>query len=143
MALADQQCVPCRGGVPPLPRERIDALLGELDSGWALTPTGHLLRTYEFPDFAAAMAFANRVGDIAEAGPGHKLRFEIKGENSELKLYLHIRGNLEALVSRPVMYDLVELGEHIEIEGVSMFVVRSGGALFPVMRSDELEALSK
>jgi hypothetical protein len=41
------------------------------------------------------------------------------------------------------MYDLVELGVHVEIEGVSMFAVHSGGILFPVMRSDELEALSK
>ena len=32
MALADQQCIPCRGGVPPLARERVDALLRELDS---------------------------------------------------------------------------------------------------------------
>jgi 4a-hydroxytetrahydrobiopterin dehydratase len=71
MGLADQQCIPCRGGVPPLPRARIDALLGELDSGWALTPMGHLLRTYEFADFAAAMAFANRVGDIAEQQQHH------------------------------------------------------------------------
>jgi uncharacterized protein len=89
------------------------------------------------------LTFRTNVGDVAEAGPEHTLRFEIKGENNELKPYLHIRGNLEALVSRPVMYDLVELGEHIEIEGVSMFTVRSGGVLFPVMRSDELEALSK
>ena len=79
---------------------------------------------------------------MVEAGPEHMLRFEIKGENSELKPYLHVRSNLEALVSRPVMYDLVELGEHIEIEGISMFAIRSGGVLFPVMRSDELEALS-
>ena len=71
MALADQQCIPCRGGVPPLPRERIDALLRELGAGWALTPNGHLLRTYEFADFAAAMAFANRVGDIAEQQGHH------------------------------------------------------------------------
>jgi 4a-hydroxytetrahydrobiopterin dehydratase len=71
MALADQQCIPCRGGVPPLPRERIDALLRELGAGWALTAKGHLLRTYEFADFAAAMAFANRVGDIAEQQGHH------------------------------------------------------------------------
>ena len=56
MALADNQCVPCRGGVPPLPRDRIDALLKELDTGWKLTSTGHLLRGYEFRDFAAALA---------------------------------------------------------------------------------------
>jgi hypothetical protein len=89
------------------------------------------------------LTFRTNVGDVVEAGPAHALRFEIKGENNELKPYLHIRGNLEALFSRPVMYDLVELGEHIEIGGVSMFAVRSGGVLFPVMRSDELEALSK
>jgi 4a-hydroxytetrahydrobiopterin dehydratase len=71
MALADQQCIPCRGGVPPLPRERIDALLRELEPGWALTDSGHLLRNYEFKDFATAMAFANRVGDIAEQQGHH------------------------------------------------------------------------
>ena len=71
MALADQQCIPCRGGVPPLPRARIDELLRELGSGWALTAKGHLQRTYEFADFAAAIAFANRVGDIAEQQGHH------------------------------------------------------------------------
>jgi 4a-hydroxytetrahydrobiopterin dehydratase len=71
MSLADNQCVPCRGGVPPLPRERIDALLTELEPGWKLTPTGHLSRTYEFRDFAGALAFANRVGDIAEREGHH------------------------------------------------------------------------
>ena len=71
MALADQQCIPCRGGVPPLPRARIDELLRELGSGWALNAKGHLQRTYEFADFAAAIAFANRVGDIAEQQGHH------------------------------------------------------------------------
>ena len=71
MGLADQQCIPCRGGVPPLPRERIDTLLAQLDAGWSLTASGHLLRTFEFRDFAKAMAFANRVGDIAEREAHH------------------------------------------------------------------------
>jgi uncharacterized protein len=92
---------------------------------------------------AQLLTFRTNVGDVVEAGPEHVLRFEIAGENSELKPYLHVRGKLEALVSRPVMYDLVELGEHVNIEGVSMFVVRSAGALFPMMRSEELEALSQ
>ena len=69
--------------------------------------------------------------------------FEIAGENQQLKPYLHVRGRLEALVSRPVMYDLVELGEEIEIDGRLMFAVRSGGELFPVMPADELERLSR
>lgn len=89
------------------------------------------------------LTFRTNVGDVVEVGSEHRLRFEIHGENNELKPYLHVRGNLEALVSRPVMYDLVELGEHLEIDGISMFAVRSGGVLFPVMASAELEVLSQ
>jgi hypothetical protein len=89
------------------------------------------------------LTFRTNVGDVAEAGPEHPLRFEIAGENQELKPYLHIRGRLEALVSRPVMYDLVELGEEVEINGRRMFAVRSGGMLFPLMPADELERLSR
>jgi len=88
------------------------------------------------------LTFRTNVGDVAEAGPDHALRFEIYGENHELKPYLQIRGNLEALVSRSVMYDLVELGERVELHGARMFCIRSGGKLFPVMPADELEALS-
>jgi 4a-hydroxytetrahydrobiopterin dehydratase len=71
MGLADQQCIPCRGGVPPLPRERIDALLAQLEPGWSLNAAGHLQRSYEFHDFAGALAFANRVGAIAEQQAHH------------------------------------------------------------------------
>ena len=71
MGLADNQCIPCRGGVPPLPPKRIAELLKELDAGWALNDAGHLLRTYSFANFVTAMAFANRVGDIAEEQGHH------------------------------------------------------------------------
>lgn len=71
MALADQKCIPCRGGVPPLPRDRVDALLEQLEPGWTLTESGHLLKNFEFADFAGALAFANRVGAIAEQEQHH------------------------------------------------------------------------
>lgn len=94
-------------------------------------------------DEGQRLTFRTNVGDVAEAGPDHELRFEIAGENQELKPYLHVRGRLEALVSRPVMYDLVELGEEIDIDGRRMFAIRSAGVLFPVMPVDELERLSR
>jgi 4a-hydroxytetrahydrobiopterin dehydratase len=47
-------------------RARAEELLRELDEGWALNAEGHLQRTYTFSNFVDAMAFANRVGDIAE-----------------------------------------------------------------------------
>lgn len=89
------------------------------------------------------LTFRTNVGDVVEAGPGNPLRFVIHGDNRELKPYLLIRGRLEALVSRAVMYDLVELGETVVIDGLEMFAVRSGGAVFPVMPAGELERLSR
>ncbi|CDZ39351.1 PF06938 family protein [Neorhizobium galegae bv. officinalis] len=89
------------------------------------------------------LTFRTNVGDVVEAGAEHPLRFEISGENRELKPYLLVRGRLEALVSRAVMYDLVELGEAIVIDGVPMFSVRSGTEVFPVMPKAELDALSQ
>jgi hypothetical protein len=41
------------------------------------------------------------------------------------------------------MYELVALGETIEVDGVEMFAVRSGGMVFPVMPAAELDALSR
>ncbi len=61
------------------------------------------------------LTFRTNVGDVVEAGPEHPLRFEIFGENRELKPYLLVRRRLEALISRAVMYDLVALGDVIEV----------------------------
>lgn len=88
MALADQQCIPCRGGVPPLPRERIDELLAELDSKWTLNEAGHLYRLYELKDFVAAMAFANKVGDIAE-DQGHHPDLYIRWGAVGVEIWTH------------------------------------------------------
>lgn len=91
----------------------------------------------------SVLTFRTNVGDVVEAGPEHKLRFEVVGENHELKPYLAVRGRLEALVSRAVMYDLVERGEVLDVEGKAMFVIRSRGVVFPVMPADELDRLSR
>ena len=71
MKLADRQCVPCRGGVPPLPAVRAAELLTELGDGWRLDGQGHLARDFRFDDFVAALDFANRVGAIAEEQAHH------------------------------------------------------------------------
>ncbi|NWJ26803.1 DUF1285 domain-containing protein [Rhizobium sp. RM] len=89
------------------------------------------------------LAFRTNVGDVVEIGEDHPLRFEIAGENNELKPYILVRGRLEALVSRAVMYDLVACGEIVDMDGRAMFAVRSGKSVFAVMPADELEALSQ
>jgi len=71
MSLADEKCIPCRGGTPPLEQDRAEALLRELNDGWQLNAKGHLERSYRFRNFRQAMAFANKVAERAEAEDHH------------------------------------------------------------------------
>ena len=91
---------------------------------------------------AQVLTFRTNVGDVVEAGPDHPLRFVDEDGTGGLKPYLHVRGRLEALVARPVMYELVEHGEEIEIGGRKMFAVRSKGEVFPIMPVEKLRRLS-
>ncbi len=93
-------------------------------------------------DGAPLLTFRTNVGDLVEAGRDHPLRFEIEPETGGLKPYVHVRGRLEALLSRPLMYDLAALGEDIEVDGVDWFAVRSGGEVFPIIESGRLKELS-
>jgi uncharacterized protein len=94
-------------------------------------------------DGAPLLTFRTNVGDVVEVGPEHPLRFEIAGEDKQLKPYILVRGRLEALVTRALMYDLVALGESETVDGVEMFSVSSGGTVFPIMPAAELDALSQ
>ncbi len=71
--LADRQCIPCRGGVPPMERAQAEQLLSQLGEGWELRDNGYLFleKTYRFNDFAHALAFVDRVGALAEEQAHH------------------------------------------------------------------------
>jgi 4a-hydroxytetrahydrobiopterin dehydratase len=69
--LASRRCEPCRAGTPPLTGEQIRPLAAELHPDWRVVAGHHLERLFEFDDFAAALAFTNRVGEIAEAQGHH------------------------------------------------------------------------
>lgn len=91
---------------------------------------------------AQKLTFRTNVGDVVEAGPEHPLRFADEQGSGGLKPYLHVRGRLEALLARPVMYELINIGEPVGLDGREMFAVRSGGMVFPIMPADELHRLS-
>jgi len=88
------------------------------------------------------ITFRTNVGDVVEAGPDHPLRFVDEPGTGGLKPYVLVRGRLEALLSRAVMYELVGHGEEIEVDGRAMFAVRSKGAVFPIMPAGALKRLS-
>jgi 4a-hydroxytetrahydrobiopterin dehydratase len=69
--LAEKQCVPCRGGVPPLKGKELTALLEKLGGGWTIAGEHHLEKEYKFKNFREALDFTNRVGEIAEAQGHH------------------------------------------------------------------------
>ncbi len=68
--LSSKQCVPCRGGVPPLQNEEIERLLVQL-TGWEVVLEHHLKKNYGFSNFAEALEFVNRVGELAEEQGHH------------------------------------------------------------------------
>ncbi len=63
--LASKECVPCRGGVPPLKGDEVTKLQSEL-VGWEVVNEHHLTKDYTFKDFKETQAFVNRVSDLAE-----------------------------------------------------------------------------
>jgi len=87
------------------------------------------------------ITFRTNVGDVVEAGPDHPLRFVDEDGTGGLKPYVLVRGRLEALLARPVMYELVSHGEEIEVDGRTMFAVRSNGVTYPIMPAEKLERL--
>ena len=68
--LAERECVPCRGGVPPMKGEEIAKLLQQLE-GWQVIDEHHLQRVYRFKDFRESLEFVNRVGNLAEQQGHH------------------------------------------------------------------------
>lgn len=69
--LSKKSCIPCRGGISPLKGEAINQLLQQLDNGWKVINEHHLEKEYAFKNFKDALAFTNKIGEIAEAEQHH------------------------------------------------------------------------
>lgn len=85
--LAARKCLPCCGGVPALTADQIAPLLRQLD-GWHVVENHHLVKNYHFPDFATALRFVNRVGDIAEE-EGHHPELYLSWGKVGVQIFTH------------------------------------------------------
>jgi 4a-hydroxytetrahydrobiopterin dehydratase len=94
-SLASERCIPCEAGLPPLSLEQAQALLPELNERWHLAPGGRsLTREITFKTFGRAMAFLNRLAEVAEA-EGHHPDFCLQRWNRvSLTLTTHAIGGL-------------------------------------------------
>lgn len=86
--LASGKCVPCRGGVPPLQGEALASLMTALGNGWKLVENHHLEKEYKFRNFLEALAFTNRVGNLAEA-EGHHPDIHLAWGKVRLQVWTH------------------------------------------------------
>ena len=69
--LATKECVPCKGGVPPLQDQALKDLQNQLGANWKVVGEHHLEKEFSFKNFREALAFTNRVGEVAEAQNHH------------------------------------------------------------------------
>ena len=135
----------------PIAREALVRLFASIlrredDGGHVLvTPVEKLSLTVDDAPFAAVelaaegeganqiLTFRTNVGDIVRADSDHPLKFVVEPETGGLKPYVHVRGGLDALLTRALALDLVELaGERDGRAGVW-----SGGAFFPLPGEQE------
>lgn len=72
-SLIQQNCEACRADAPKITDEELRELMPQIPDWGVIVVDGvmQLQRVYEFKNFAQAMAFSNRVGDIAEAEGHH------------------------------------------------------------------------
>ncbi len=69
--LLAKKCIPCSIGDIPLDSNDIANYMKQLKEGWTLAEDGHIEKTYKFKDFKEALAFVNKIGDLAESEGHH------------------------------------------------------------------------
>lgn len=84
------------------------------------------------------LTFRTNVDDVVVADRDHPIRVVIDPETEEPSPYILVRDRLEALINRPVFYQLVELGVVETRNGTDLYGVWSGGDFFPIGSADNL-----
>jgi hypothetical protein len=129
----------------PIGREALVRLFSTVlrkdpDGFHLVTPVEKMKITVEDAPFIATrvdheadgLKFLTNVGDEVVAGPENEIRVEMDAATGEPRPYLHVRRGLEALIARPVFYELVELAQERDTPEGPRLGVESNGAWFPV-----------
>ena len=81
------------------------------------------------------LTFRTNVDDVVRCDAEHPIRFAVEAVSDGLKPYLLVRGRLEALLTRALYYDLVELA----VTDGTEFGVWSAGVFFAMANADVVE----
>jgi hypothetical protein len=133
----------------PIGREALVRLFSTVlrkdpDGFYLVTPVEKMKITVEDAPFVAvrvdrvaqaggqALRFLTNVGDQVDAGPENPIRVEVDAKTGEPHPYVHVRRGLEALIARPVFYELVEMAEERPTAEGPRLEVSSNGVWFPM-----------
>jgi 4a-hydroxytetrahydrobiopterin dehydratase len=94
--LTAKKCTACEGGTPPFTAEQVAGHLPAVPE-WKLSDDGKMIRRkYKFKDFVSALAFLNKVGELAEAEDHHPDLHLTGYRHVALELSTHAIGGLSA-----------------------------------------------
>lgn len=85
--LTEKSCAPCRGEVSPLKGDQLKSFSGEVPN-WKVMEEHHLVKSFPFENFKAALQFVNKVGDLAEE-EWHHPDLGLAWGNVDIKIYTH------------------------------------------------------
>lgn len=86
--LTKKKCVPCEGGVVPLEGDALVQITNDLKGDWQVVNQHHLEKEFSFKDFKEALAFTNKVGELAEA-EGHHPDIHLSWGKVRIVLWTH------------------------------------------------------
>lgn len=91
--LAHKRCVPCEGGVPPLPFSAAKVLVADL-KGWQLVDGKAIRQDLVMKDFPSAVRFISKIAEVAES-EGHHPDIHLTGlRKLRIELSTHAIGGL-------------------------------------------------
>ena len=87
MDFTQKHCIPCEGGMPPLPPKEVEKYHASVPA-WKVLEHKKILKEFNFNDFKEAMVFVNKVAEIAEA-EGHHPDLAISYNKVRIELWTH------------------------------------------------------
>lgn len=80
------------------------------------------------------LVFRTNLDEMVVAGREHPIRVEEDAATREPSPYINVRSNLDALIVRPVFYQLVDIAEERVVDGARLLGVWSEGEFFSLGR---------
>ncbi len=87
MGLAEKDCIPCRGGVPPLTKNEFEPLLAQLN-GWSVVDDKKLHKSIALKNFVQSLNLANEIGELSEK-QGHHPDLLVRWGELRIELWTH------------------------------------------------------